>query len=148
MLQSSGLLLIVRHTEFNRQTGCHSVDSLLNHVFVRVFPVIVDFRAVVKLWNIPREGVLSTTIQIIDPAGELTGVTSAFPMQNVRPATVPGGVDKVIPLSPFFYRAGTHVFRLVVENNTVSEYPVTLIKEAADPDVFGQVYELRPLRVD
>ncbi len=116
-------LIICKKVNFNK---IHSIEDVLNHINVSVFPCIVNIEVFIRLSEISSIETTDLSLLVIDNEKNILNNSPTFAVRNYRDSDQIPGVDLDMKVQLVLLKSGNITFELYLNQEKVAKYPLTV----------------------
>lgn len=102
----------------------HSIEKVLNHVNVEVFPWIVNVEVFIKISEISSIETTDLALLVIDDEKNILNNSPTFAVRNYRDSDQIPGVDLDMKVQLILLKSGNITFELYLNQEKVATYPL------------------------
>lgn len=116
-------LIVCKKISFDKS---HSIENVLNHVDVEVFPCILNVEVFIKLIEISSIETTDLALIVINNEKNILNNSSTYAVRNYRDSDQIPGVDLDMKVQLVLLKSGVITFELYLNQEKVAKYPLTV----------------------
>ncbi|MFB9324412.1 hypothetical protein ACFFSY_00460 [Paenibacillus aurantiacus] len=102
----------------------HILGKVINSVSVPVFPYMIQFSLLLKIYEIPEGEDILTEFRVVDAEGRVLGSPGTFVHRNYRDAQAVPGVDQNFDLKVLVEDEGNIFLECYINQEKKNWYPI------------------------